>query len=497
MADSSMGQRLGNYRLIRLLGHGGFADVYLGEHIYLKTQAAIKVLHTQLQPEDIEKFRSEALTIAHLIHPHIIRVLDFDVENAAPFLVMDCAPNDTLRHRHPRGTRLPSAVFLPYVKQVASALQYAHDQKLIHRDVKPENMLLGRNNEVLLSDFGIALVSQNSLSQSTEDLVIGTMSYMAPEQIQGKPRPASDQYALGVVVYEWISGMKPFNGSYMEIVTQHLSAPPPPLDERALELPHAVQQVVLRALAKDPHQRYERVQDFANALEQAYQSKGPAVGMPPPVAVTPPQANRTKQPVFTVYPPVDTVPPQQVNQAKRLTNTVEAYNFPIAPSAIPKSAQKLGHGLRRGLKVLAILVVLCGLLVCGLGYAAFHYFSAQNTPVSTAGASAMAGDFMQAVSNRNYDQAYNDLGPPVTRDTTRDQFKNQAQSEDSCYGTVTHYTVINAGTPSKGNTLSYRYTITREKLSRPYQLDLTLQQGSSGNWQVTDYNSNVGQTPCG
>ncbi|TMD77246.1 MAG: serine/threonine protein kinase, partial [Chloroflexi bacterium] len=139
MADSSIDQRLGNYRLIRLLGHGGFADVYLGEHIYLKTQAAIKVLHTQLQPEDIEKFRSEALTIAHLIHPHIIRVLDFDVENAAPFLVMDYALNDTLRHRHPRGTRLPSAVFLPYVKQVASALQYAHDQKLIHRDVKPEN----------------------------------------------------------------------------------------------------------------------------------------------------------------------------------------------------------------------------------------------------------------------------------------------------------------------------------------------------------------------
>jgi hypothetical protein len=109
----------------------------------------------------------------------------------------------------------------------------------------------------------------------------------------------------------------------------------------------------------------------------------------------------------------------------------------------------------------------------------------------------MANDFMQAVSNRNYDQAYNDLGPPVTRDTTRDQFKKQAQSEDSCYGPVTRYTVLNAGTPSKGNTLSYSYTITREKLSKPYQLDLTLQQGSSGNWQVTDYNSNVGQAPCG
>ncbi|MDQ6645080.1 MAG: serine/threonine protein kinase, partial [Chloroflexota bacterium] len=274
MADSNIGQQMGKYRLIRQLGHGGFADVYLGEHIYLKTEAAIKVLHTQLQHEDIEKFRSEALTIAHLMHPHIVRVLDFDVENSVPFLVMDYAPNGTLRHRHPKGTQIPPAIFMPYVKQIASALQYAHDQKLIHRDVKPENMLLGRNDEVLLSDFGIALVSQSTLSQNTEDLVIGTMAYMAPEQIQGRPRPASDQYALGVVVYEWLCGMKPFNGSYVEIVTQHLSAPPPPLNEQVLAIPHAVQQVLFKALAKDPHQRFARVQDFADALEQAYQSKG-------------------------------------------------------------------------------------------------------------------------------------------------------------------------------------------------------------------------------
>src|SRR5437899_10154128 len=116
---------------------------------------------------------------------------------------MDYAPNDTLRHRHPRGTRLPSAVFLPYVKQVASALQYAHDQKLIHRDIKPENMLLGRNNEVLLSDFGIAIMIQSSRSQHLQDTA-GTIAYMAPEQLRGKPSPASDQYALGIAVYDWL-----------------------------------------------------------------------------------------------------------------------------------------------------------------------------------------------------------------------------------------------------------------------------------------------------
>src|SRR2546421_478309 len=268
MADSSIDQRLGNYRLIRLLGHGGFADVYLGEHIYLKTQAAIKVLHTQLQPEDIEKFRSEALTIAHLIHPHIIRVLDFDVENAAPFLVMDYAPNDTLRHRHPRGTRLPSAVFLPYVKQVASALQYAHDQKLIHRDVKPENMLLDQDNTIVLSDFGIALIAQSSRSQSMLE-VAGTAAYMAPEQFQGHPQRASDQYALGVVVYEWLTGDRPLHGSFAEIASQHLFVPSPPLRAKVPTVSPLVEQVVLQALEKDPHKRFASVRAFANALEQA------------------------------------------------------------------------------------------------------------------------------------------------------------------------------------------------------------------------------------
>ena len=271
MMTENTNQQLGNYRLIKFLGRGGFSEVYLGEHVYLKTEAAIKVLRTHLTNEDVETFRKEALTVAHLVHPHIIRVIDFNVENFVPFLIMEYAPNGNLRERHPKGTPVPPATFLPYVRQVASALQYAHDQMLIHRDVKPENMLVGRGDEILLSDFGTALVAQSSLSQSTDDTVIGTMPYMAPEQIQGKTRPASDQYALAVVVYEWLSGTRPFNGSYMEIMTQHLSTPPPPLSEPALAVPPAVQQVVLRALAKDPHQRFLSVQDFADALERAYQ----------------------------------------------------------------------------------------------------------------------------------------------------------------------------------------------------------------------------------
>ena len=157
-----IGQRLGNYQLVRLLGEGGFAEVYLGEHLHLKTQAAVKLLHTRLSNDDIEGFRREAQVIAQLIHSHIVRVLDFGVESNAPYLVMDFAPYGTLRNRHPKGTRVPLYYVTAYVRQVADALYYAHSQRLIHRDIKPENMLVGRNNEILLSDFGIALTSQSS-----------------------------------------------------------------------------------------------------------------------------------------------------------------------------------------------------------------------------------------------------------------------------------------------------------------------------------------------
>src|SRR6266576_2183411 len=199
-----VGQQLGNYRLSRLIGHGGFAEVYLGEHIHLNTQAAIKVLQIRLTGSHLEQFRNEARTIASLVHPNIVRVLDFGVEDDIPYLVMDYAPNGTLRQLHPRGTALALQNIVPYVKQVALALQYAHDRKLIHRDIKPENMLLGANGEVLLSDFGLVLLAQSTGSQTAKEMA-GTLPYMAPEQINGKPRSASDQYALGIVLYEWLS----------------------------------------------------------------------------------------------------------------------------------------------------------------------------------------------------------------------------------------------------------------------------------------------------
>ncbi len=181
---------------------------------------------------------------------------------------MSYAPNGTLRQRHPKGTRLFPETILPYVKQIADAIQYAHDRKLIHRDIKPENMLLDARNQLLLSDFGLALFLQSSRYQSMYE-VGGTVVYMAPEQVQGKPRPASDQYALGTVVYEWLCGSRPFQGSFTEVATQQVLAPPPPLREKVSTISPAIENVVMRTLLKDPQQRFASIQEFATAFEQA------------------------------------------------------------------------------------------------------------------------------------------------------------------------------------------------------------------------------------
>lgn len=269
MADY-IGQQFGNYRLVKLLGEGGFAEVYLGEHIHLGTQAAVKVMTTKLTGEGISRFREEARTIISLEHPNIVHVHDFGIQDRIPYIVMSFAANGSLRRLHPRGNHLSLEKIVSYVKQIASALQYAHERKLIHRDVKPDNMLLGQNNIVLLSDFGIAVVAHSSRSLNIQDKS-GTLYYMAPEQIQGKPRFASDQYALGIVIYEWLNGRPPFTGTAAEIGMKHLITPPPSLDKNIPPIPYAVKQVVMRALDKNPKQRFENVQAFAIAFEQASQ----------------------------------------------------------------------------------------------------------------------------------------------------------------------------------------------------------------------------------
>jgi len=294
MMEPTKGSNLGNYRLISPLGAGGFADVYLGEHIYLETRAAIKVLHVSFEPasEVLDRFLTEARTIAQLRHPNIVGILEFGVEHDLPYLVMEYAPHGSLRTKHPRGSILPLATVLSYIQQVAAALQYAHEHRVVHCDVKPENMLLDQDDRVLLSDFGIARVVQNTM-QTQE--VVGTIYYMAPEQFDGKPLPASDQYALGVVVYQWLCGHLPFEGGNLgEIFVKHTQKPPPSMRERALSIPPAIEQVVLKALAKEAQQRFPDVATFAAAFEDAAQSTftSGVLGLPPASSLVSPSSGK-------------------------------------------------------------------------------------------------------------------------------------------------------------------------------------------------------------
>ncbi len=329
MADRG-GQQLDNYRLTRLLGAGGFGEVYLAEHIYRATQVAIKIL-PQLAQDDLHSFLTEARTF-RLKHPNIVQVLDFGVEGGTPFIVMEYAPNGTLRQRHPKGTRVPLPTIVSYVKQVASALQYAHDERMVHRDVKPDNMLIGTQNQVLLSDFGIATIAHGTSSQSVETMA-GTMPYMAPEQIQTHPRPASDQYSLGVVVYEWLCGDRPFHGTLTEVAVKHAAVSPPPLKEKIPTISPNIEQVVMTALAKDAKQRFGSVLAFAAALEQASQLKQPEPVPLVPISETT-NTNQSQQPAETAT-PVLVIPFSQ--QAVSIVSTV----IPTQPhSIIPLSGKE-------------------------------------------------------------------------------------------------------------------------------------------------------------
>ncbi|HEY6540858.1 MAG TPA: serine/threonine-protein kinase [Ktedonobacteraceae bacterium] len=265
-----IGQQFGNYRLTQLLGEGGFANVYLGEHIYLATHAAIKILRKRLSTDDLKNFQREAQMIAHLNHPNIVHVSDFGIDaNDVPFLVMDYLPKGNIRNIHPRGQRVLLKSVVSYTHQIALALQHAHNARIIHRDVKPENLLLESQQKILLSDFGIAVVAHRTTSLEMQN-IMGTALYMAPEQFRGYPTLASDQYSLGIMVFEWLCGECPFRGANsFEIGMKHITDPVPSLRQKVPMLSSEVERIVLTALAKEPHQRFSNVQAFAIALERA------------------------------------------------------------------------------------------------------------------------------------------------------------------------------------------------------------------------------------
>ncbi len=272
------GTVLGRYHLTRLLGRGGMAEVYLASDDQLHREVAVKVVHLS-RGEDVARFRREAELLGPLTHEHILSVFDYGVHGPWHYLVMPYVSYGTLSQRlQTRGPLSPEeAGFL--LKQIASALQYAHDRGILHRDIKPSNILLRDESFAYIADFGIAkaLAEERELTQT--GMIMGTPEYMAPELLEQPASTSSDIYALGVLLYDMLTGQPPFTGpTAMDIFHKQVSAPPVPPSHLnpAISLP--VEQVVLCVLEKDPARRFHTPQALALAYRQALQE--PSVPLP-------------------------------------------------------------------------------------------------------------------------------------------------------------------------------------------------------------------------
>jgi serine/threonine protein kinase len=271
-----IGRTLGKYRIVERLGRGGMAEVYKAFQPSLDRYVAIKILHPFMAEEKdfLARFRREARNVAALRHPNIVQVFDFDVEDDLYYMVMEFLDGPSLKSRlealHQRGQRLPLLDSIRIVGDVGSALAYAHARELVHRDVKPANVILEASGRVILTDFGVAKILSGTQFTAT-GTVLGTPAYMAPEQGMGQAGDGrSDIYSLGVMLYEMATGRLPFDADTpLAVVMKHVNEPLPLPRTIAPELPEAIERVILRALAKDPADRFARVDDMVQALEGA------------------------------------------------------------------------------------------------------------------------------------------------------------------------------------------------------------------------------------
>ena len=274
MIDLS-GQTLGRYHLIEKLGEGGMAVVYKAFDTRLERDVAIKIIRTdQFAPAVLDRilkrFEREAKAMARLSHPNIVKVLDFGDHEGSPYLVMEYLPGGTLKQQ--LGKPIPFTEAAALLQPIAEALEYAHSEKILHRDVKPSNILVTRNGRLMLTDFGIAklLDAEEGQTLTGTGVGVGTPEYMSPEQGLGREVDArTDVYSLGVVFYELVTGSKPYQADTpMAVVLKQVNDPLPRPGELVKDIPDKVEQAIFKALGKKPEDRYQTMQEFETALEQ-------------------------------------------------------------------------------------------------------------------------------------------------------------------------------------------------------------------------------------
>src|SRR6266702_2040372 len=298
---SLTGSHIGRFRLLRLLGRGGMGEVYLAEDEQLRRQVAIKVIQAEYpDPDATRLFLREARAIAMFNHPHILPLFDFGEATihgtALTYMVMPFCQEDTLAAWMQQ--RRNTALLSPHdvgviVQQAASALQYAHNHQVVHQDVKPSNFLIRSSEDasgrpdLMLADFGVA--KSTSATATMSQAVRGTPAYMAPEQWEGTPVPATDQYALAMMAYDLLTGRPPFQGSLGQVMYQHLHVIPQPPGTLNPRVPPDVDTVLLHALAKKPEERFASISAFARAFQQAL----PVDSSSPTIASTLQEPNRS------------------------------------------------------------------------------------------------------------------------------------------------------------------------------------------------------------
>ncbi len=266
----SAGDQLGQYTVQGPIGHGGMASVYRAYHARLSRYVAIKVIHADGDPSFLARFEREAVIVAALDHPNIVPVFDFADHDGQPYLVMKLIDGATLRRVLSEGTLEIDGV-IALITPLAAALDYAHHQGVLHRDIKPTNILLDKNAVPYISDFGLARMTMAGESSMSAGMVLGTPHYISPEQVLGKPIDhRADLYSFGVILYEMLVGQLPFNtGTPYNILQDHVTRELPLPSSINPNIPPAVEIVLLRALAKDPDSRYDSARQITDELTHA------------------------------------------------------------------------------------------------------------------------------------------------------------------------------------------------------------------------------------